>query len=356
MKVLARALCLAIFVALLSAWPAHAVGYGVPVIVSPGNGATLQQGSPGPVVVNFSDAAVGSYEVFVMNQSNLNNWGDGGGWDEEIYYTGEQDVYSFQLPPLAWGKYYVMVSENSTAPAFDAVVSEFEVPQPPAPLVIDGVTLSLDGFYPLVRDGYQDATRMEYSLNQTATVTAQVVRTDGVKVLDQTLGRQLAGLHAFVWVGADDSGATVGPGNYDLVVTGTSDHGVTRTVQRRVEVRTGHMIKKGTSTLAGSAVRGAAADKCRVAKDRRRGTSVVACRGGRYAKAVFSFRVPHTSYDGRYRVFGGPTSADVAGVGAVVVKGDQVKPTVIRVLVKVTRWRAFKIASAKVSYKYKQPI
>lgn len=144
----------------LTASPAPAADTGVPVIVSPQDGAEVPAGFGGPVTVDFAAATAGRYEILVGAE-------EGGLGDVELAtvdVNGDTGTVARDLPvPLdKGGVYRVIVRPVDVAPPAD-VVSRFTVLGGEDPEILSpGRSVALGFTGPLVLDfskapvGYYD--------------------------------------------------------------------------------------------------------------------------------------------------------------------------------------------------------
>jgi hypothetical protein len=224
-KLLSTVLAVVAVVAAASvAPPAPAVGTGVPVVVSPADGTEVPSGFDGPVTVDFSAAAAGTYQILVGAE-------EGGLGDVEVA-TVDVDASTTTvqraLPePLDKGGVYRVVVRTGDPTAPVDVESRFTVLGGEDPVIVSpGRSVPL---------GYAGPLLVDFS-------------TAPIGYYDLTLGRAAGG--ASLWWAEmmnnhEDRTLLRGtidpimePGKYVFTVTGTSntrgyDARLTFTVRRR---------------------------------------------------------------------------------------------------------------------------
>lgn len=142
--------------------PAPAVGTGVPVVVSPANGTEVPAGFDGPVAVDFTEAAAGTYQILVGAE-------EGGLGDVELA-TVEVDASTTTVqralpePLDKGGVYRVLVRTGDPGNPVD-VASRFTVLGGEDPVILSpGRSVPLGYAGPLLVDfttapvGYYDLT------------------------------------------------------------------------------------------------------------------------------------------------------------------------------------------------------
>jgi flagellar hook assembly protein FlgD len=225
----------------------------------------------------------------------------------------------------------------------------------PRPLVIDRVSVSPETFYPRVRDGFRDTTRIRYRLSERAKVVATVVNRDGRIVRRAKLGYQAGhagwatGRHHWRWNGRNKAGAKVAVGRYFVEITGRTVQGATRSVRRSVKVTTDVVTRRDSVIKAG--VSTSSTDKtndCYVERYLRPELQLD-CWGGAYAEATYLFKIPRNAFDVRWGVSGYQGCCDE---GTITKTATRVKPHLVRVHVKVTNWRQYTVRRVGVFYKH----
>lgn len=334
---------------LLPTAPAQAVGAGDPVIVSPSSGSTVKHGWNGPVSIDFVDAPADSYEIdLACNDYDYFE-------STSFHYDGSQDTFTWSPPAVSGPTGCDLEVYNSYYDVY--VTRTFSVAAPPPPpMNVGDASVTPATFYPLVRDGYRDTTKMRYRLNQRANVVATVTKSDGSRVRRVTVGWQRSGSRSWSWNGRRNNGTKVRPGRYTIKVTATSASGSKDAVSRRVSVATATVTRKGSKSRWGDAGNAATGGNCRVTRDRYNGTGTLDCWGGSYAQMTYGFQIPSNAYDFRWSVSGELSSADICCDGIVSKTGTRTSPTQAVVRVKVTGWRAYEVSRVRVSYTYKTRI
>jgi hypothetical protein len=127
-------------------------------------------------------------------------------------------------------------------------------------LVAD-VSVNPSPFYPLVRDGYKDITRIRFSLASDSTATfVRIFRSDssgrccGKEVRTDDLGPRSAGFRRSTWDGTRDDGSAAPKGNYFVKVEATDASAVaTMSKAQKVQVTRGVIRRTAVKTKAGGA-------------------------------------------------------------------------------------------------------
>lgn len=347
-----HALALAVVLLGLSVPVANATGTGQPVITSPADGSTVPSGWTGPVTVDFSDAVAADYDFEIDCDS---------GYSQETTWTydGSQDVMSWTVPEMTGSDSCQLVVEDMETWGSEGFAqSTFNVASPPPPpLVLDRVSQSPATFYPLVRDGYRDATRTHFHINVRADVTISVMNNSGATVRRAQLGTLRSGGHAWTWNGRKNNGRTAVTGRYHLLVTAAAAQ--TRTAKTAVVVASGWVTRHGTSSRAGSNYSSArTSGACQISAGWDDASEELDCWGGHYATTKYRFGVPAHASNVKWHVSGGPASDDICCTGSIKKTGTWVGPSHRQVLiqVKVTGWRAYDVDRAYITYTYQRRI
>lgn len=334
----------------------YAVGTGDPQIVEPG-ATRVPNGYTGPITVDFTNAPADDYEVSIDCQ-HADYW-----WDQPVRYDGSPDVRSWTVPPIpGGGECQIVVADMATfgSVGWDSrwfAVSAPPPPPPPAPtpMRIDNVAVAPAKFYPRVRDGFRDTTRMAYRLNQPARVNVAVVNRAGNTVRIARLGRLRGGRHNWQWNGRNRNGELAATGSYRLRVTATSDARRTDRVAQRVTLATGWKTRRVSRTRMGDTGSASTIGDCYV-RWTTDGYAELDCWGGRRAQVTYSFALPRSAFDVSWNVYGARDSADICCRGVIRRDGQRVTPRRIRVRAWVTGWRAYEVRFVNVSYKLRERI
>ncbi len=213
----------------------------------------------GPATVTFTFDGGDSASVFTVRLRKV-----GGGTIKEKDYlvdpssdTSPHQV-AFSWPNITVEKptdYIVSVHAQSGGAA---ITSEgFTL----LPKLVSELSANPTPFYPLIRDGYKDETRVGFSLAAyTSETVARVFRPDaygrccGGKIRQDELGPLAKGSQRWVWNGKKDDGSTVAKGTYFIKIEATDKGAVTReSGALKVEVTKGWIRVTGTRKKVGSA-------------------------------------------------------------------------------------------------------
>lgn len=311
-------------------------------ITSPANGARVQVGYRGPVLVSFPPTnPTGRYALEVEST-----------WDYD-YRTfeaagGEQKSISISALNNT-GHVTLTLSNIDTGRILDTNTITVERPPLPDPtLTVLGVRPS--PFYPTVRDGFRDTVTVRYRIDQRASVSYKVFNSDGRQIANNTAGRRSAGANSFTWNGRNNAGDPVTKGRYRIEVTATNNEGGSTTARPVAVVATTDVVtKRGSDYWRGTAT------------DRRSkrgncffrgydGELTLDCWAGNYARAEWDFRVPKTATNVRYRIYGHSNCCDR---GSIKGSGKWASRTKITVGLTVTYWRSYTVRRVGITYQYK---
>jgi hypothetical protein len=225
-------------------------------------------------------------------------------------------------------------------------------------------------FYPVVKDGYRDATFVYFSTDNDFVDGSWTVQdADGATVYTSSRFNYI-GEEEVRWNGRDDSGNAVGPGNYVLTITVEEDpigshegdqltHAFSRSVTVKTDVVTRHervrwVPGRGTDPYWDSAT---ATGRCRAMKLYRE--ALLDCWGKGHARASYAFWLPTRGEErgaGPVRNvkvwFGGEIRC--CAPGTVTKRITHPRKHIYRGVVTVTNWRAYSIRSFNATYSYKK--
>jgi hypothetical protein len=218
-------------------------------------------------------------------------------------------------------------------------------------LSITGADTAPDPFYPLVRDGYRDTTRLTWvqSLSGKATVT---IRNHGALAL----GPRGAGQHYWVWNGSTPGGNSLRAGTYYLQVAVVDQYGVrARSPWVAVHIATGWRKVSRTTAQAGNSADGSKIwhKPCGFLRNYfQRGDAVVVCDTGGKAALFYRFTVPGTVVSARvwFTVRANSTSGKIFS--------GLLRPNATHLLgyIGVSGRRILEILKATLTYTYKKRI
>ncbi|HSE72791.1 MAG TPA: FlgD immunoglobulin-like domain containing protein [Nocardioidaceae bacterium] len=325
--------------------PAQAYG-GVTITAPTSN---VNSGWGGPITFTFdSDAEVGDYSFEIDCENYDYDW-DG------YYYDGNPTSYTWHTSSIQGPTDCTINIEHYYGAGYASRTIHVNAPPPPKMNVSES-SVSPATFYPRVRDGYKDATRISYRLNQRANVTATVRNSNGARVRTTSIGWQTGGYRAWSWNGRNDSGSAVRTGTYSVTIAATNRVGSKDSVARSVKVATGYTSKRVTRSRWGDDGRPATSGNCTVRRDDYEGAAYLDCWGGNYAQMTYSFRIPSNASNVRWNVAGGASSADICCDGTIKRTGYLASATRAIVRVRVTGWRAWDAHKASVTYTVRKRI
>jgi hypothetical protein len=316
----------------------RAVGANVAAFTAPSAGSKHVAGFTGPARVRFDQIRWPDATLQLrLNGAVVCSW-------TAASVVGK--TMSCPLPALAAGGYELEVRDAQTGLAF-AWRSFSVLPR----LVIRSRSASPRAFYPLVRDGYRDATTFRFSLNQQANVTVRVRNAAGKVVRTASLGRVSSG--TWRWNGRTRSGKKLPPGTYRIDLLARNGLERKRSSAVSVRVKTALVTRKGSASRCGvcGRVLGATKGACYILPGYWRDDSLfLECWGGEYAIAVYPFTVPASTFDVKYRVAG---EQHCCWDGNFAKLGARVSKKKYRVGIGVGGWSSFDIRRVSISYKYK---
>lgn len=124
-----------------------------PVITSPGESASVQDGFTGPITIDFTHAGGLAYQVTVQcDDTNVlsTSWNAG----------NEQKVVSWTIPSIIAPAECTVTAYAGAPWGWDS--QSFYVDRPPSPTVT-ALAPDAPAFFPLVREGYHDTTTINTS-------------------------------------------------------------------------------------------------------------------------------------------------------------------------------------------------
>jgi FlgD Ig-like domain len=207
-------------------------------------------------------------------------------------------------------------------------------------------------FYPLVRDGYRDATQFAFEFNRAASVRVYVRNSSGRVIRRVSLGDVASG--SWGWNGRNNAGNKVPTGYYRIRAVATDGFLKKRTNIVRVQVATRWITKSATKRRWGNEVSSkSTSGSCYITRDSYYGIAMLDCWGGNYAKVTYGFSIPSTTFKISSSVRGELALSDICCYGTVSKGGYRASSKRFVAWAKVTGWRAFDVYSARITYSYK---
>lgn len=339
------------------ATPAQAFTYGMATFTSPDDGHVFATGSQVTYTI-YVDTTLGSgtvtnWDVSVDGQADRGwlYWSERKMWTIPAGFIGTLTATTDALPPdpdSYWLNVCVSdadVPSTGSCDGWDYVGFSAVVPL----LSVSNVSASPQTFYPIVRDGYKDITRIEWSQSTASTRVAVIRRSTGKVVRRESLGQLSAGWRGWRWDGRKGDGSTAAIGKYRVVVT-VSAGGVQRSASTTVEVATGwrtttHTLhRSGTNTSS----RGTSGS-CFISAYS--GVLKLDCWGGNYARASYGFSVPSNATNVRRSISKGLASDDFCCQGSISATWSGNVATV-----QATGWRAVDVYGVTIKYDIKKRI
>lgn len=218
------------------------------------------------------------------------------------------------------------------------------------------LTVSPATFYPHVRDGFRDRSRLAFTTRLDSTVRVQVRNSEGRTVWSKRLTTRDAQRYerrSVAWNGRTASGAVAPVGRYLAVVSSTLD-GRTGTDRIRVEVATGTRSVDVTRRKDGwFGSRDTTRGSCYASETFYPHGNQLDCWGGAFARATYRFHLPTSAKNVRWGVRGYQMCCDT---GRITKTGDRTSARSYRVQVQVTEWRAYVVRKVWISYTYRRAI
>lgn len=313
-------------------------GSGYPRILTPTEGQTVYTGYTGPVSIDFSDAPVGPYSFVVQGIDDPN-------YRASITFKNTNDTGT--LSGTLWNPIPTEGAYSGDVRPFTGVGSPPPLDQVTftalTPFAVTGVSANPATFYPRVRDDYRDETRIDFTTNRPATVTATVLNSAG-----NTVRTSPAGSPDWYWDGRNDDGTVVPTGTYRVRLDAVTGRGERATATAKVIVASDIVTRTTTQTKRGVSTSQQYALGCDIREDDPWLT--LDCWNGKYADAIYRFALPRDAWAVDWKVRGTMLCCDR---GKFIRTGTRVDKRTYRVHVGVTDWRAYAIRSVAVTYKHK---
>ena len=309
-------------------------------IQSPTNGGTVPEDFTGPVTIYFPPTSTSTtYRLILQNCCN----GEDYWWEKEVSTNG--GASSFTVPAMAKPDYYSLdVYPADGWTELDSV--GFTVEDTPEPMLVDNVSISPATFYPRVRDGFRDATRISYRLGIGAQVVASVYNRDGQRVRRAKVGWQYRGFNGWTWNGRRDNGTLARVGTYRVSITATNGDGVTKTVAQKATVTSDVVTRRGSTSKSGVGTY-ATSRSGNCYANRIRPDLSLDCWGGEYASATYRLALPRSASNLDWSVSGYQGCCDR---GTISKSGTRLNRTTFEIAMRVTIWRSYTIQSVRVAY------
>ena len=212
-------------------------------------------------------------------------------------------------------------------------------------------SMSYATFYPIVRDGYRDSTTMTFMSDGLAKVNisvrnsaGQVVRTGSERYLDK-----------WTWDGRTNNASTVPAGQYQISATADANT-ITRTVTVATKMAMVHKSIKRDGFESRSATRGKCYYRYGPSSGPDEFSITLDCRGGRYARATFNWKIPSNAKNLFWDWKAPRTYLDFCCQGRITNHESRPSKTSARAVFQVTGWRAFMIRWVSLDYDYRTRI
>jgi FlgD Ig-like domain len=334
----------------LTAPPASAVGGGDPVFLAPDHlDPQVRSGFTGPVTIDFTNAAVASYEVAVVCNSV------GYSWAADYSYDGTQDTMSWTIPAITGpaDDCEASVDDIDTGGSNGYDEAYFTVAAPE--IGFSRVKQAPATFYPRVRDGYLDTSTTHFHTDATGRVAIAVTNAKGHVVRRANLHRLSRGRQAWQWSGKLDDGTRAAVGTYHVNIYDAEFR--KPAASTKVVVAAGTRVRKDSTGRAGHDYTSAATSgACHISQEFGTTTEELDCWGGRQALTRYRLTIPSSATHLRWHVEGHRASDDMCCHGSIKKSGKRLDRTHYQVQVRVTGWRAYDVRSAWVSYRYRARI
>jgi hypothetical protein len=217
-------------------------------------------------------------------------------------------------------------------------------------LNVTGADASPDPFYPLVRDGYRDTTKLTWTQSLAGAVSVTVKNHGTFHP-----GSFSPGQHGWRWSGKTAAGGKLPPGLYYLRVTVVDKHGARASSPWvAVHIATGWMTVSKSMSQLGSSIDGTKvwSKPCGFARNYyQQGDAVVACGAGGKAALFYEFAVPRTTVSSNIKA-NFKVRAD-SGSGKIFGGVFRPKATLVVSYVGVNGKRVLEVLKALLQFAYK---
>ncbi len=213
----------------------------------------------GPATVTFTFAPDDSATIFTVRIREPGH----GTIKEKHYLVDPATQISPHSVAFSWGKlsvaaptdYVIDVRRQDGGPVITTETLTV------LPKLVSGLSAQPSPFYPLVRDGYKDRSRIGFSLaSDTVDTFVHVFRDDiygrccGTEIRTEDLGPLSSGTHAWTWDGTETDTSFAPKGTYFARVVATDENDVSGVSKaQRVEVTKGLIRLTATKKKHGSA-------------------------------------------------------------------------------------------------------
>jgi hypothetical protein len=277
------------------------------------------------------------------------------GWSLGFYRNRASDYSIFRIPastftirapqPPATGKYTIRINreigyDNGAIAQVRVLYRRFSITH---------LAASPNRFYPLVRDGFRDRTKLLWDRSLRANTESMTVAHHGTIRWTKANGSWDSGWWHFNWNGVIN-GHRLRPGTYRLRMSATYLGVTTRSPWMKVVIATGwrtvqrSIVRHGTNTSSRST-----GGSCYISGYN--GVLTLDCWGGRYASATYRFAVPNNAFNIRRSSRVRLSNADFCCHGKISKVWTGNKFSVV-----VTGWRAADVYSARVTYNVRMRI
>lgn len=316
-------------------------------VVSPSDGAVVFAPYSGPLKVRW--ASIGFPWDYYMTEFRT-SWGQRVGKCDWKGSTIQGQTTTCYLDSVGPGTYRVQAWNLDEGHRLDEATLKVI-----RHLHLTDLEASPTKFYPLVRDGYRDSTRVTFHTNKTSYNRIVVKGRSGRTILHVSLGKQAAGTHSWRWNGRNGSGKKVDPGHYRIKVRARA----TREVKKssvRVRVSTAWLTKQRTRYRDGDSPTAAGHSRHCFSNYHwwHNDDLYLDCWGGSYAVAGYRFRIPANAYNLSWGITG--RSYCCSSPGKIAKAGWRSSSTRFKVGVLVTKWRSYDIREVRVHYYYRKRI
>lgn len=306
--------------------PAHAAS---PITIYSPSGEEYPAGEPITVTGFNGSDSTGGFWVYCNNRPTRSIFVDPGSFSEPLG--------SFTVPDSCQIEDYFSGD----------LLATFTVGGPAT--TVSDATVSLDTFYPLVRDRYQDSVKFRWRQDDVGRATITVTSASTGRVVRTATPSAWQGRNDWTWNGLNADGDPVAKGRYRIAVrVNANSVFATVKVNSKIVTRTFAQRKEGNQGVQFS-TRG----NCYASRDSYNQLAYLDCWSGRYAKARYRLRVPANAFDVRGKVDLLRNDSDICCRGRISKGWSRPSKRTVVLWAQVTDLRATTVNFVRLTYKAK---
>jgi hypothetical protein len=216
-------------------------------------------------------------------------------------------------------------------------------------ITVSDASVSLDTFYPLVRDRYQDSVKFSWRQDNNGRATITVKNSATGKVVRTATPSAWQGRNDWTWNGKSADGERVAEGRYRIAVRVNANVVFAPVkVDSKVVTRTYRIRKEGNQC-----VRFSTRGNCYAQRDSYEMLAYLDCWAGRYARAQYQLAIPARAFGVRGKVDLLRSDSDICCRGRISKGWSRATKRKVVLWAKVTNWRASTVNFVRVTYKSK---